>query len=379
MPAPAQLLTGMTASLASSGVCAATFAALADDELLSTQSALTGPRQVLDRWAALAAAEIARRSTPEHGLGSLARRSGFTDADTLVVSMTGSTKAEARSLARVGEMIAVTDAATDLAAARDAHSRADTDLAAAVPPVEVPWYAALADAVTAGRISVAVADVIQTGLGEPTDDVTPESLEGALTDLLAELLGPDGTRRVHVSEARRAARAARDDIDTAGVVVREAVLRNKQYWRTWTAADGMFHGEYALDPENGALVTAIHHQLTHPRRHATGARRPFGAPPNRQDQYVDRSIRERDAAEGLVQLLRAGASVDPMRLLDAEAPSVRVVVNEQALRTGDGFGAVEGHPGAVSLASVERGLCAGYLPVLFSSTGQPLNLGRDER
>ncbi|TFV98692.1 DUF222 domain-containing protein, partial [Leifsonia flava] len=374
MPAPALLLTDLTASLASSGVCAATFAALADDELLSTQSALTSPRQELDRWAALAAAEIARRSTPEHGLGSLARRSGFTDADTLLVSMTGSTKAEARSLARVGEMIAVTDAATDLAAAREA----DPDLAATVPPVEAPWYAALAALVTAGRVTVAVADVIQTGLGEITDAVTADDLEAALAELLTDLFGADGTHRVHVAEARTAARAARDRIDISGVAVRENALREKQYWRQWIGPDGMYRGEYALDPENGALLQAVHDQLTHPRRQPDPKKRAFGAAPVR-DPFVDKAVRERDAAEGLVHLVRAGASVDPMRLLDTEAPSVRVVVNEQALRTGDGFGALEGHPGAVSLASVERGLCAGYLPVLFSSTGQPLNLGRDER
>ncbi|MEL4318810.1 DUF222 domain-containing protein [Leifsonia sp. YIM 134122] len=374
MPAPALLLTGMTASLVSSGVCAATFAGLADDELLSTQAASATARHEVDRISALAAAEIARRSTPEHGLDSLARRSGFADADTLLVSLTGSTKAEARSLARVGEMIAVTDAAIDLSAARDA----DPDLAAVVPPVETPWYAALAVLVTAGRLTVAVADVIQAGLGEITDAVTADDLEAALAALLTELLGADGTHRVHVAEARNAARAARDLIDTAGVAVREAALRNKQYWRQWIGPDGMYRGEYALDPENGALLQSVHDQLTHPRRQPDPKKRAFGAAPVR-DPFVERSARERDAAEGLVQLVRAGASVDPMRLLDTETPSVRVVVNEQALRTGSGFAALEGHPGAVSLATIERGLCAGYLPVLFSATGQPLNLGRDER
>ncbi|KQX06578.1 hypothetical protein ASC59_01575 [Leifsonia sp. Root1293] len=322
----------------------------------------------------MAAAEIARRSTPEHGLGSLARRSGFADADTLLVSMTGSTKAEARSLARVGEMIAVTDAATDLSVARDT----DPELAAALPPVEAPWYAALAALVSAGRLTVAVADVIQAGLGEITDQVTADMLSTALASLLTDLLGPDGTHRVHVAEARLAARAARDRIDTSGVAVREAVLREKQYWRQWIAPDGMYRGEYALDPENGALLQAVHDQLTHPRRHTDPKKRPFGTASARTP-FLDRAARERHAAEGLVQVVKAGASVNPMRLLDTEAPSVRVVVNEQALSTGTGFGALEGHPGAVSLGIVERGLCAGYLPVLFSSTGQPLNLGRDER
>ncbi|KQX07265.1 hypothetical protein ASC59_05605 [Leifsonia sp. Root1293] len=274
----------------------------------------------------------------------------------------------------MGEMIAVTDAATDLSVARDS----DPDLAEMVPPVEAPWYAGLADAVTTGRISVPVADVIQAGVGDTTDTVTADLLQGALVDLLTDLLGPDGTHRVHVAEARLAARAARDRIDTSGVAVREAVLREKQYWRQWIAPDGMYRGEYALDPENGALLQTVHDQLTHPRRHPDPKKRPFGAAPARTP-FLDRAARERHAAEGLIQVVKAGASVNPMRLLDTEAPSVRIVVNEQALSTGTGFGALEGHPGAVSLGTVERGLCAGYLPVQFSSTGQPLNLGRDER
>ena len=135
-----------------------------------------------------------------------------------------------------------------------------------VPPVEAPWYAALAVLVTAGRLTVAVADVIHAGLGEITDAVTADDLEAALAELLTDLLGADGTHRVHVAEARTAARAARDRIDISGVAVRESALREKQYWRQWIGPDGMYRGEYALDPENGALLQAVHDQLTHPRR-----------------------------------------------------------------------------------------------------------------
>ena len=94
-----------------------------------------------------------------------------------------------------------------------------------VPPVEAPWYAALAVLVTAGRVTVAVADVIQSGVGEITDAVTADDLEAALAELLTDLLGADGTHRVHVAEARNAARAARDRIDISGVAVRESALR----------------------------------------------------------------------------------------------------------------------------------------------------------
>lgn len=80
-----------------------------------------------------------------------------------------------------------------------------------------------------------------------------------------------------------------------------------------------------------------------------------------------------------MQLLRAGANVDPGRVLNEKKPSVRLVVNSRALTTGHGTGIIEGHPDRVPLASIHTGLCEGYLPVKFDDDGQVLDLGRDER
>ncbi|WP_104081827.1 HNH endonuclease signature motif containing protein [Cryobacterium sp. Y11] len=44
------------------------------------------------------------------------------------------------------------------------------------------------------------------------------------------------------------------------------------------------------------------------------------------------------------------------------------------------FGYIEGNPAPISAQSIDRHLCdTGYLGILFSHTGQPLNVGRDQR
>jgi hypothetical protein len=109
-------------------------------------------------------------------------------------------------------------------------------------------------------------------------------------------------------------------------------------------------------------------------------RRGFGHPVHGDASFAAaKETRERDAAEGLVQLLRAGSSVDPARMLSEKRPSVRLVVNANSLSTGDGSGAIEGHPDRIPLTDVRTGLCEGYLPVLFDDDGACLDLGRDER
>ncbi|MGH3703983.1 MAG: HNH endonuclease signature motif containing protein, partial [Agromyces sp.] len=180
--------------------------------------------------------------------------------------------------------------------------------------------------------------------------------------------------------ARRLARQARDRIDAASVMARAEHQREAQFWRVWVKPDGMVRGEFELDAEGGMLVAAVFDQLTHPRRTTAPVRRGFGDPVSGDAAFVDaRAARERDAAEGLVQLLRAGASVDPTRVLNDKKPSVRLVVNADSLRTGEGSGVIEGHPDRIPLTDIHTGLCEGYLPILFDAEGACLDLGRDER
>ena len=144
----------------------------------------------------------------------------------------------------------------------------------------------------------------------------------------------------------------------------------------------MYRGEYALNPENGALLQGGPRPADPPLS-ASPTRRsaPFGAAPVREIRSSTRRPGNAMPPRASSSSSGAGGSVDPMRLLDAEAPSVRVVVNEQALRTGDGFGAIEGNlPWARSPWRASNAGCApATCPSCSPRPGQPLNLGRDER
>jgi hypothetical protein len=51
-----------------------------------------------------------------------------------------------------------------------------------------------------------------------------------------------------------------------------------------------------------------------------------------------------------------------------------------ATATTGAFGYLEGNPAPVSAETIDRHLCdSGYLGILFDQTGQPLNVGRDQR
>ncbi len=352
------------------GVSSATFIPLGDDALLAAVESLTALRHEIERCQAIATAEVARRSSTAFGVSGLAQRAGHASTGQLLQSITHSSKRETASLLGVGQMIAATDAAGDLQRQREA----DPILAEETPEPTPPWFAQLGAAVTSGLLTVEVGDAIRRGLGEPGDDVD----EAMLATELAELIPL--CRQVDADAARRAARQARDRIDVAGVIARADRQRHDQFWRLWVKADGMVRGEFELEPESGMLVKAVFDQLTHPRHINQKVRRSFGDPVHGDEHYADaRAARQRDAADGLVQLLRAGASVDPSRLLNEKKPSVRLVVNTHSLATGHGTGIIEGHPDRIPLTSIHTRLCEGYLPVKFDDHGQVLDLGRDER
>ncbi|GAA1800928.1 HNH endonuclease [Agromyces neolithicus] len=361
---------GITGGLRAFGLTPAVFHAADDRALVVALETISVLRHEVERHQALAAAELARRSRAGFGQQGLARRDGHTSAGAMLQSITRSSKRDAAALVAVGEMVADVEAAAEL----DRLRHDDPDIAAVLPEVAPPWFAALGDAVVTGLLTVAVADAIRSGLGEPGGDAD----EGCLRTELETLIPL--CRTVHADAARRAARQARDRIDTAGVTARAEAQQVAQFWRAWVKPDGMVRGEFELEPEAGMYVKAVFDQLTHPRLIEPKVRRGFGDPVHGDQAYADaKATRERNAADGLVQLLHAGASVDPGRVLNLQKPSVRIVVNEHTLTTGHGSGMIEGHPDRIPLTNVHTGLCAGYLPIRFGEQGECLDLGRDER
>lgn len=372
MPEPLPDFAAITGELRAFGLTPARFHGADDHSLVEALEAISVLRHEVERHQALAAAEVARRSRVGFGQQSLARRDGHTSAGAMLQKITRSTKRDAAALVAVGAMVAEAEAAAEFE-----RLRADDPGAAAVlPDLAPPWHSALSAAVVAGELTVAVADAIRSGLGEPGGDAS----EAALSAVLDELIRVCRDTGAHADAARLAARQARDRIDAAGVQARAEAQREQRFWRVWVKPDGMVRGEFELEPEAGMLVKAVFDQLTHPRLVEPKVRRGFGDPVNGDQVYADaRAVREQNAADGLVQLLQAGATVDPSRVLNAVKPAVRIVVNEHALTTGHGSGVLEGHSDRIPIAAIHTGLCAGYLPIRFDRHGNVLDLGREER
>ncbi len=179
------------------------FRALGDDALLALTRVAADEVRLAELHVSLLAGEIARRSAPELGSDGLAQRTGHRTPDELVRVTTGTRQAAARTAVRVGAV---------------AGSSTPTAVGAAL---------------LEGRVSVAVADAIQTGLGKPTTSVDAAALDAAAGSLI------DRHGNLDADRACREARAVRDELDLAGVADREAERREQRSFRLGRRANGM--------------------------------------------------------------------------------------------------------------------------------------------
>jgi len=375
----------LTGALARSGISAASFAELSDDQSESTHRAIARLSREVATYYALSAANVAARSDWQLGREGLARKKGYGSAEDYVQSLGGgggTTKADTRRLIEAGTM------ATEAETARERQKQADR-LALAhpeAPPVEVhvPWFAPLGTAVTDGTLSTESATAIRRGLGEPAIGVTEAMLTDAVITLIAQC------RLLNADQAAKAARLCRDSIDAAGVASRADAMRARQYLRVWDKPDGMLHGAFELDPENGAYFRDFLLQITGPR---TGGPRFVEKGEKERAQRIIDDPRSTDqiAAEALIEMIKVAAAADPGTLFGRIRPSVKLVVTAtdapeptRALDTSGELvltgGFIEGTPGAVPTTTIDRSICnAGFTPVLFSRDGTVLDVGREQR
>jgi hypothetical protein len=313
---------------------------LSDADLRALVTVETSLRRVVERHAAVTTGEISRRSRPELGLGGFAQRAGHRTVEEFLKVETGVSGRDAATTVRVG--------------------------------VLATSGGVLGDAVRDGRVSVAAADAIRAGLGDPADGVPVEVLEQASDRLCdeADALDPD--------RLQRRAREVRDELDEAGIVDRERVRRAARSLRLVRQPDGMTRIVWLLDPESAAIVTTVYDRATSPRR---------GGP-----RFVDPAAREKAArvadddrtteqlaSDAFTELLRQSAAIDREVLIGGDEPAVRVLVPASSLASGDGHGTLESGE-TVALTTVHRLACAaGTLPIVLDSTGQALDLGREQR
>lgn len=336
----------VVAAFAGAAPDAARVAALPDSALLEATRITTLALRQAQATFALLAAETAARSAPALGSAGLAQSTGFRTPELMLRATTGSTAREAVTAVRVGTLVR-----------SSGHA----------------WLDAVGQAVAAGTLSVAAAEAIQSGLGAPSEFVTAAQLAAAAARLceLATRLDPD--------RLFRRARDERDELDATAVVDRERRQRVARALRFVTRPDGMGRITWDLDPEGAARFRDLYDRATSPRR---GGPR-FVADNERALMdavtHDERTI-EQLASDVFLELLAHGADADSSQLLSTGAPVVRIVVAATALETREGFGVIEGSSEAVSIATVERTLCAATsVAVTVDTAGDVLDLGREQR
>lgn len=320
-------------------------------------------QQLAQTLGAVVAGEIAHRSRPELGSAGLAQRHGHRTPEEMVKVTTGATGQEASKSVRIGRMV------------HEAQDAGTADpITGELQVAKEPWLAPVARAVAGGTVSVPAADAIRYGLGAPSENVPLHLVVDAAARLceLASTLDPD--------RLLKRARAVRDELDAAGIADREQERRDNRALRLRQLPDGMGRLTWDMDPETYVVAKEIFDRATSPK---------LGGPRfQTKDQILAERIlndgrsAEQVASDTFLHLLVAGASADSSLLLGDALPAVRVLVSAADLREGaeGGRGYFEGHPDAVSIATVQRIACsAGIVPVIFDEHGQPLDVAREQR
>lgn len=335
---------------------------LADSALLEALDRAATVRRLVDARSAVLAGEVARRSAPQLAHAGLAQRRGHRTPEELVRVTTGSSRHDARIAVRAGSMLADSSLS-------DATATGTMAAGSALPV----WARALIEPVVQGQLSTAALEAIRSGLGDVTATVSAESLSQAVALLLAD------SDTLDVDRLHRRARQLRDELDTAGIAERESARRAARSLRLFRGTDGMTRASWLLDPESAAVLTDLYDRATSPRRGGPTFLGSDDAALIERMRADDRTP-EQYASDVFLDLLRAGADADSTQLLSSGAPSVRVIVTARDLRDGSGSGEIEGQTDVVSLPTVQRMLCVGtHTPILVSSAGQPLDVGRSQR
>ena len=370
MPSSADIFTASLDAVISASAELAAHSAIArgfgDTALIEAQRSIATARRNLDTSASVLAGEVVARSSSDAGLSGLARKEGFRTPEALIQHTTGTTSRDAATLVRAGTMI-------NDAAVLDATRDAGPDEA----PVTMaePWLARVGQAIAAGQLSIAGAESIRNGLGQPGPGVDVDALERVANELL------DSVGMVNPDQLFRLARDARDVLDAEGIAGREHARVAKRSLRRWRKPDGMTRYTWELDPEGAALVDDIYDAITSPRR--GGPRFVDESEKARAEAIVnDPRTTEQLASDGMLAMLRIAAEADPQasRIMGRARPAVRVLVTATNLEKRTGGGRIEAHADPVSIETVERYLCdSGLQTLLFDENGQAIDVGREQR
>lgn len=377
-------LLDTAAAVAAFGVRSEDFDRLDDDQIVELTRAIAACERRLGSYKTHAAAQLARRSRRDLGHTGLAARNGFSTPEKMLQEVTKATGREAAQLVAIGRLLDETDAAAKLLD--------DGVTTFGGEPVVVPWQAPIAEAVARGALSMECGDALRRGLGTPTELVSADILRGLAERLVAEK-GDLSADRLF-----KAARLERDLVDVEGIRARQQELYERGGIRLFPKPDGMWQLTGQLDPESAAILSSALDPFTSPRR---GGPRFIDPDDVARAQAIvdDPRTTERLALDGLLELVRLGASLDPQKMHPKMRTLVKIVttVDVAERSTGDlgrgtergpgcgtgdgvGFGILEANGEPVPASVIDRALCEGdSIEIIMTPNGTPLDLGRTAR
>ncbi|HEY1530926.1 MAG TPA: hypothetical protein VGF80_08930 [Galbitalea sp.] len=325
--------------------------------------------RLLGAAGAVIAGDLAYRSRPALGGEGLARRTGHRTVENLLKSTTGATKEQATTAVRAGILLTelVDDGTVDVATGEFFTA-------------SQPWLEPAARAVADGVISTSALASIAAGLGIPNSAVATGDLRDAAQELVHQAVaGLDADR------LWRAARDLRDELDLAGVKIREDeahALRGFTH-RPLVAGGGV--ATWRMDGETYALFVDAYDRMTSPKRGGVRFVEPKRAAQADRIRGDDRSPAQL-ASDGFMHLIQAGANVDDSVMLGSGAPVIRLTVAESALESGVGLARIDGQAVPVSLRTAERLACEGDIRKVgfdaqghFTEQGHFIEHGSDAR
>jgi hypothetical protein len=337
--------------------------ALDESTLLKLNELQAQASRYLGAAGAAIAGEVAYRSRPALGMSGLAQRAGFRTPERMLTQTTGATKQQVLTALNAGKLLVeiADDGAVD-------------EVTGEVLAPTQPWLRPVASAVSAGQLSTSAAQAIGTGLGSPNSAVTALQLETAAARLVDEsIAGMDADR------LWKRARDARDELDVAGVKVREAELFETRDITHFPLPDGRGKAIWTMDPETYTEFKDFYDRSTSPK---LGAVRFVSKEQSERAATIadDERTPGQLASDSLIQLMKLGADHNPNFLLGSGAPVIRITVPEQALETGVGFGTIEGQGARVSMDTVQRLMCGGdSIRMGFDPRGNVLDIEREQR
>jgi len=329
--------------------------------------------RLLGAGGAVVAGEVAYRSRPSLGHSGLAQRKGFRTPERMLTQTTGMTRQQALTAVSVGTlMVEIADEGGADQVGVD-EVGVDEVTGEVLAPTRA-WLRPVAVAVAAGELSTSAAQAIGSGLGSPNTSVTAQQLEQAAARLVAEAgAGIDADR------LGKRAREQRDELDGAGVRLREDEARQTRGITHFPLANGGGKAIWTMDPETYAQFTDLYDRSTSPK---LGGVRFVAKEQSAKAELIaaDGRTPVQLASDAFLQLLRLGAGANPGFLLGSGAPIIRITVREEALESGEGFATIEGSGAALSIPTVHRLICGGdSIRMGFDPHGNVLNIEREQR